>query len=138
MRRCSGRGRRSRELLAAADRLQAGEGQIGAILAYAHQDADGAWPPEPVRNALEHLDSRAVERGMATAKYSSRGVVSKSIDAGGEADHELADGFEKQAKDFRDRWPRNAAVLGDLATSYRRDARRGDEEAEQRRQGFDR
>lgn len=51
---------------------------------------------------------------MATAKYNSRGVVSKSIDAGGEAEHELADGLEKQAKDFGDRWPRSAAVLGDL------------------------
>jgi hypothetical protein len=129
---------KARELLATADRLQVGDGQIGAIMAYAHQDADGAWPPEPVRNVLEHLDSRAIERGMATAKYNSRGVVSKSIDAGGEAEHELADGFEKRAKEFRDRWPRSAAVLGDLAASYRRDARRGDEEAEQRRQGFDR
>jgi hypothetical protein len=129
---------KAREILAAADRLQVGEGQIGAILAYAHPDGDGTWPPEPVRNVLEYLDSRAVERGMATAKYNSRGVVSKSIDAGGEAEHELAEGFERQAKAFRDRWPRSAAVLGELAVSYRRDARRGDEEAEQRRQGFDR
>jgi hypothetical protein len=91
-----------------------------------------------VRNVLEQLDSKEVERGMATAKYNSRGIVSKSIDAGGEAEHELAEEFENQAKVFRDRWPRSAAVLDDLAASYRRDARRGDEEAEQRRQGFDR
>ena len=129
---------KARELLAAADRLEAGEGQIGAILASSRRDADDVWPPEPVRNVLEHLDSRAVEGRMSTAKYNSRGVVSKAIDAGGEAEHELADGFEAQAKALRDRWPRSAAVLDDLTASYRRDARRGDEEAEQRRQGFDR
>ncbi len=61
----------ARELLGAADRLDVGEGQIGAILAYAPSDTDGTWPVEAVRNVLEALDSRAVERGMRTAKYDS-------------------------------------------------------------------
>jgi hypothetical protein len=38
---------KARELLAAADRLQVGEGQIGAILAHARPDAGGAGSPEP-------------------------------------------------------------------------------------------
>jgi hypothetical protein len=129
---------KARELLGAVDRLEIGESQIGSVLAYAPSDPDGAWPVEAVRNVLERLDSRAIERGMRTAKYNSRGVVSKSIDAGGEAEHELVEEFERFADAFRDRWPRSAAVLRDLADSYRREARRGDEEAEQRRQGFDR
>jgi hypothetical protein len=129
---------KARQLLGAADRLEIGESQIGSVLAYAPCDPDGAWPVEAVRNVLERLDSRAVERGMRTAKYNSRGVVSKSIDAGGEAERELVEEFERSADAFRDRWPRSAAVLRDLADSYRREARRGDEEAEQRRQGFDR
>jgi hypothetical protein len=129
---------KARELLAAADRTAVGERQIGAVLAYSGSDPDGRWPSEPVRNVLEGANSRAIERGMATAKYNSRGIVSKSIDAGGEADHELADEFERFAEAFRDRWPRSTAVLRELADSYRRDARRGDEEAERRRQGFDR
>jgi hypothetical protein len=89
-----------------------------------------------VRNVLEALDSRAVERGMRTAKYNSRGVVWKSPDAGGESEHELAEEFQRSADAFCDRWPRSAAVLRDLVDSYGRDARRGDE-AEERRQGFD-
>jgi hypothetical protein len=128
----------ARELLAAADRMEIGEIQIGAVLAYAPSDPDGSWPVEAVRDVLEKLDSRAVERGMRTAKYNSRGVVSKSIDAGGESEHELAEEFERFADAFRDRWPRSTAVLRDLADGYRREARRGDEEAERRRQGFDR
>jgi hypothetical protein len=75
---------------------------------------------------------------MRTAKYNSRGVASRSIDAGGEAEHKLAKEFERSAVTFRDRWPRSTAVLRDLTDSYRRDARRGDQEAEQRRQGLDR
>lgn len=55
--------------------------------------------------------------GMSTARYNSRGVVSKSIDAGGEAEHELAEQFERFAEAFRDRWPRSTAVLRDLADS---------------------
>jgi hypothetical protein len=120
------------------DRLSVGERQIGAVLAYSGSDPDGAWPPEPVRNVLETADSRDIESGMRTAKYNSRGIVSKSIDAGGEAERELADEFERFAGAFRDRWPRSTAVLRDLADSYRRDARRGDQEAEHRRRGFDR
>jgi hypothetical protein len=129
---------KARELLAAADRLTVGEGQIGAVLAYAPSDPDGTWPDEAVRNVLEALDSGAVERGMRTSKYNSRGVASKSLDAGGKSEHELADEFQRSADAFRDRWPRSAAVLRDLVDSSRRDARRGDEEAEERRQGFDR
>lgn len=78
---------KARELLASADRLEIGESQIGAVLAYAPSDPNGSWPVEAVRNVLEKLNSRAVERGMRTAKYNSRGVVSKSIDAGGESEH---------------------------------------------------
>jgi hypothetical protein len=129
---------KARELLTAADRLEAGESQIGAILAYAPSDPDGTWPVEAVRNVLEALDSRLIEDGMRTEKYNSRGVVSKSLDAGGESEHELAEEFQRSADAFRDRWPRSAAVLRNLADSYRRDARRGDEEAEERRHGFHR
>jgi hypothetical protein len=127
---------KSRELLAAADRKEIGELQIGAVLAYAPADPDGSWPIAAVRNVLEKLDSRAVERGMRTAKYNSRGVVSKSVDAGGESEHELANEFERFADAFRDRWPRSTAVLRDLADGYRREARRGGRRSRASAPGF--
>ncbi len=65
------------------------EGPIGAILASSLPDANEAWTPESVRGRLEHLNCRAIERGMSTAKYNSRGVVSKSIAAGGVPEHSL-------------------------------------------------
>lgn len=114
------------------------EARIGAILS-SRPDDDDARPPESfARCPLEYLDRRGVERGVSTAKYNSQGVVSKSIDAGGEAEHQLADGFETQARAFRGRWRRSAAVLDDLTASFRRERDTVTRKAEQRRPDFDR
>lgn len=128
----------ARESLKAADRLEVGETQIGHILASSGRDAEDRWPSEPVRNVLEQLQSKRIEEGFRIQKYNSRGVVSKSVDAGGEQEQELAEMYEGWAKAFQDKWPRTASVLRDLAKSYRHDAKRHDAEAEQRRRGFDR
>jgi hypothetical protein len=128
----------ARALLAAADRRKVGDTHIGNILARARPDTRDNWPPEAVRNLLENLQSERIESGIAMQKYNSRGVVSKSIDAGGEAETELSEQYESWAEKFQDRWPRSAAVLRELGDSYRRDARQQDAEAEQRRRGFDR
>jgi hypothetical protein len=128
----------ARDLLAAADRREVGDSHIGNILARARPDTQDDWPPETVRNLLEELQSKRIESGIAIQKYNSRGVVSKSIDTGGEAETELAERYESWAEKFQDRWPRSAAVLRDLGGSYRRDAREQDAEAEQRRRGFGR
>lgn len=128
----------ARELLKAADRLEVGETHIGHILASSGRDAEDRWPSEPVRNVLEQLQSKRIEEGFRIQKYNSRGVVSRSLDAGGEQELELAEMYEGWAKAFKDRWPRTASTLRDLAKSYRYDAKRHDAEAEQRRRGFDR
>ena len=128
----------ARDLLKAADRLEIGEDHIGRILASSGRDADDRWPSEPVRNVLEKLQSKAAEEGFRVHKYNSRGVVSRSLDAGGEQELELAEMYEGWAKAFQDKWPRTASTLRDLAKSYRYDAKRHDAEAEQRRRGFDR
>ena len=128
----------AQELLKAADRLEVGEAHIGHILASSGRDAEDRWPSEPVRNVLEQLQSKRIEEGFRIQKYNSRGVVSKSLDAGGEQELELAEMYEDWAKAFKDQWPRTASTLRDLAKSYRRDAKHHDAEAEQRRRGFDR
>lgn len=128
----------ARDLLKAADRLEIGEDHIGRILASSGRDAEDRWPSEPVRNILEKLQSKAVEEGFRVQKYNSRGVVSRSMTAGGEQELELAEQYEGWAKAFQDKWARTASVLRDLAKSYRHDAKRHDAEAEQRRRGFGR
>lgn len=128
----------ARELLKAADRLEVGETHIGHILASSGRDAEDRWPSKPVRNVLEQLQNKRIEEGFRIQKYNSRGIVSRSLDAGGEQELELAEMYEGWAKAFKDEWPRTASVLRDLAKSYRHDAKRHDAEAEQRRRGFDR
>ena len=128
----------ARVLLKAADRLGIGDDHIGRILASGGRDADDRWPSEPARNVLEELQSKAAEEGFRVQKYNSRGVVSRSLTAGGEQELELAEQYEDWAKAFQDKWPRTASVLRDLAKSYRHDAKRHDAEVEQRQRGFDR
>jgi hypothetical protein len=127
----------ARRLLEEADRLEVGETHIGHVLAHAPRDSEDRWPAEPVRNLLELLQSETVEQGMRIQTYNNRGVTSRALDAGGEQERELAEMYQGWEKAFRNRWPRTAAVLRDLAVSYRRDAQRHDAEAEQRRRGLD-
>lgn len=127
----------ARRLLEAADRLAVGEGQIGRVLVSGGWDAEDRWPSEPVRNLLEELQSKEVEEGLRIETYNSRGVVSRSLDAGGEQELEIAEKYERWATEFQDRWPRTASVLRDLGKSYRADAKRHDAEVEERRRGFD-
>jgi len=127
----------ARRLLRAADRLAVGESQIGHILASGGWDAEDRWPAKPVRNLLEELQSKNVEEGLRIETYNSRGVVSRSLDAGGEQELEIAEKYERWATEFQDRWPRTASVLRDLGKSYRADAKRHDAEAEERRRGLD-
>jgi hypothetical protein len=127
----------ARRLLTEADRLEVGETHIGHVLSHAPRDAEDRWPAEPVRNLLEHLQSERVEQGMRIQTYNNRGVTSRSLDAGGEQERELAEMYQGWERALRNRWPRSAAVLRDLAVSYRSDAQRHDAEAEQRRRGLD-
>lgn len=127
----------ARRLLKAADRLAAGEVQIGRVLASGGWDAEDRWPSEPVRNLLEEIQSTEVEEGLRIETYNSRGVVSKSLEAGGEQEIEIAEKYERWAAEFQNRWPRIASVLRDLGKSYRADAKRNEAEAEERRRGID-
>jgi len=127
----------TREKLAAADRLRSGELQIGRVLASAPADPDGQWPCKAVRDLLEKLQSERVEEGFETEVFNSRGVTSRAPEAGGDQERELAARYLGWAKAFRDGWPRAAAVLRHIASTYEHHAKREDAEAERRRRGLD-
>ena len=120
-----------------ADRRAVGEIHIGHVLAYAPADTDGTWPCKPVRDLLEELQSEKVEQGFETQIFNNRGVTSRSPEAGGDLEHELAAKYRRGAEQLSDRWPRSAAILRSLASTYEQDARRQDDEAERRRTGID-
>jgi hypothetical protein len=129
------------EVLTAAkaiDRRRSAESQIGRVLRYAAPEEDGAWPPEPVRDLLERLDSDRIDEALATEVYNSRGATSRNPTDGGKQERVLAERYREHVADFADRWPRSAALLRGIAEEYEVDARRHDAEAERLRKGLDR
>jgi hypothetical protein len=127
----------TRARLQAADRLKIGEESFGAVLAWAPSDADGSWPCEVVRDLLEEMQSAHVDQGIVIATLAKRGVTSRGLEEGGRQEQELGSTHQAGAELFRDRWPRTAAILRQLAESYELDARREEARAERFRTGFD-
>ena len=127
----------ARAKLEEAGRRAVGEIQIGHILAYAPSDPDGTWPCTPVRDLLEQLQSEKVEQGLETQVFNNRGVTSRGPEDGGDQERALAKKYRDWADKVRDRWPRSAAILRSLASTYEHDARQMDDEAERRRKGIE-
>jgi hypothetical protein len=127
----------ARELLEASDRLEVGEQHIGNALTYTPQDDDGTWPSEAVRNLIERLDSRQIERGFEIEMVNRRGVTSRDPLEGGDQERAVAREHRARADRFKTRWPRTAAIFSRLADDFENQGRRYDADAEQRRRGFD-
>jgi hypothetical protein len=126
----------SLELLATADRVDIGLNYLGQALASAPPDTDDLWPPLPVRDLFERLQSTALEGGFSTQIFNRRGVTSRGLEEGGTQEEALAAKYTADAEAFKDGWPRTAAILRGLAISYSSEARRNDTEAERFRQGL--
>ncbi len=69
--------------------------------------------------------------------FNNRGVTSRDPEEGGDQERAIASKYRGWADQLRDRWPRSAAILRSLASTYETDARRMDDEAERRRKGID-
>ena len=117
----------------AVERLEVCDVTIGQVFAYAPNAADGTWPCIPVREALERIDSRELEKGFILGILNRRGVHSRAIGEGGRQERELATRYETYAAACETRWPRTAAAFRQVVASYLADARREDEEAERER-----
>lgn len=117
----------TREGLEAAGRLVIGDQRIGHMLSGAPSDEDGTWPCEAVRDIIEDVASNELETGFAIGLYNSRGVVSRSLDAGGREERSLAEQYEGLALAVGDSAFRTAAMLRGIAASYRREAAQEDE-----------
>ena len=131
--------------LAAVDRLQTGLTHIGHVLRYAASAGEGTypdyrrqhpdpppdtWPPPAVCQLIEHVASDSLEEGFYLEVYNSRGVTSRGLAEGGAQERALADRYERFAQAARIEWPRTAAMLRGIATSYRSDAARNDRNAD--------
>ena len=127
----------ARNLLEKVDRLEVGERQIGEVLAHAPEDADGTFPALAVRDLLEAAPDDSLERGFAIGLFNLRGVSSRGMTDGGQQEYDLATKYESWAAAVQATHPRTALILRDLATDYRAEGRRNDEEVKRYMEGLD-
>jgi hypothetical protein len=127
----------TRKLLSKSDRLEIGELQIGEVLAHAPKDPDGTFPTVAVRDVLEVAPTDRLERGFTIGLFNKRGVTSRGMTEGGEQEYELAAQYDEWAAAVQATHPRTAAALRDVASSYREEGRRNDEEAKRFLEGLD-
>lgn len=121
---------RARELARSRGRAQNGDLMIGEVLSGSPPGPDGAWPHPAVRDLIEKLSNADVERGIEIGRYSSRGAVTRGPYEGGRQEREIAERYERYAQTVGDRWPRTAAMLRRIATTYLAEAAEEDREAE--------
>jgi excisionase family DNA binding protein len=119
----------ARELLAAGDRLDIGDQQIGQLLSGSPAGADEIWPAEAVRELVEEISSEHLETGLHVGKANARGVTSRGIYDGGNQERSLAASYRVGSDRVQSRWPRTARLLRGLAESYEAEALREDADA---------
>ena len=123
--------KRARKLLAEAGRGEIGDSKIGEILSAAKPEPGRPWPPEPVREIIEMVRSRALEQGFETGVYNRRGVTVRMPHDGGKLERDLAVRYRTDAEALRFDWPRTSACLARIAEFYDRDADQQDLMAKQ-------
>ena len=122
----------ARRLCRERGRESIGDSRIGAVLAAAPAGPDGIWPCEPVRDILEDVASRSMERGFITGKQNLRGATMRDVFEGGTQERNVADGYRRDAARIVSRWPSTARILRELASRYKRDGQDVDDHAQWR------
>jgi addiction module HigA family antidote len=121
-----------RQSCAELSRIDIADVCIGKLLSCAPVGKDGVWPCEPVRDALEEIQSESMMQGAHTGIYNSRGVHWRG--EGGEQERELADKYRKWGQALQVSHPFVASkLLMGLAKTYEYEASREDTEAGIRR-----
>jgi len=109
-------------------RLKVGDSSIGKLLSNAPNGKDGIWPCEPVRDALESIQSEEVADGMTVGRYNARGAHWRG--EGGGQERELAAQYRRWAQALEISHPWVAAyVLKHMADTYDEEAKGHDTRA---------
>lgn len=122
--------KQARLQLSDLDRADIGDELIGQTFAHAPVDADGIWPPVPVRELIESIGSRQLENGAIIGRLNSRGVTWRGVYDGGSQERTLAEQYKQWGLAVQVYWPRTARILRAIAESYERYAIREDEQAQ--------
>ncbi len=120
----------AREASQEAGRGKIADVQIGHVLAYAPTSPDGIWPDIAVREIIEEVASKQMERAIGVGIFNKRGVWTKSIGEGGIQERQLVETYKNYAIAVVDTHPRTAAMLRSIADRYKLDAHEEDIRAE--------
>ena len=108
-------------------RKEVGDIVIGQLLARSPMGADGVWPCEPVREALEEFGTAEIAEGMSIGVYNLRGAFWG--EEGGGQERGLAEKYRTWSRSLANQYPFVAKMLEDIAATYDRDAVREHTEA---------
>lgn len=120
----------ARSLAKAAGREEIADIRIGHMLSASPVGADGNWPAEAVRDALDLFRSKPMIEGFCIGKSNRRGVTRRMPRDGGNLERQEAAKYRNWAKAIAYEHPHTAKALDTLADSYEDEARRHDEDAE--------
>lgn len=111
----------ARKTLLELSRESVGDSSIGQLLGKCAEGADGIWPHEAVRAALERVGNERILDGMALALYNSRGAVWRG--PGGDQERALSNKYSSWAKTLASAYPMSAKLLRKVAEHYEADAK---------------
>lgn len=122
----------ARALAKAVGREDIADSRIGNMLSASPMGADGNWPAEAVREAIDLFRSKPMIEGFRVGKRNRRGVTVRMPRDGGELERQEAAKYRAWAKAIAYDHPHTAKALDALAETYDAEARREDEDAERR------
>jgi hypothetical protein len=122
----------ARRLCEQIGRLAVCDNRIGKVFAHSQKEGDDSWPCIPVRDVIEEVASEELIQGFEVEIFNKRGVYSKSPSEGGAQERRFAQQYTAYADACDIEWPRTAAALRRVAQQYEEDARRADEEVQER------
>jgi len=110
-------------------RLEVADMHIGQVLAEYPENID-PWPPEDICNVIDTIDTRSIKSGFSTATFNRRGSSIRGAFDGGNIERDHAQYFHSNAEKIRNKYPKTAEILNNLAIGYEKEAKRMDEMAE--------
>lgn len=123
---------KARSLAQTARRLDHADRHIGEVFSTSPLGADGHWPAEPVREALERVGSKEILEGLYFGTVNRHGQPHTLRPVNSVLDREEASKYRTWAKALESDHPRTARVLIEIAESCERDAQRHDDDSERR------
>ncbi|ASS60325.1 XRE family transcriptional regulator (plasmid) [Rhizobium leguminosarum bv. viciae] len=121
---------KARSLARDVGREEVADHQIGKMLSASPMGADGNWPAEAVREAIDTVRNSAMIDAFVFGKMNRRGMTTRMPRDGGALERKEAANYHRWSEAISMDHPRTAKALDRLTEYYERDAKREDEQAE--------